>query len=201
MCTGLKTIQELLDDLADEEHDQMLDRLMKNRGIEAGDYKSLAYQLAIEHVPGFRPPWYILEHGDYGAVIRHSGKGGRPTKWTPEELDKLLSDVDDAKRRHGRVTDEEALRYITRRGKWRCLPGRDPTKWRKTLKNLLAAERRAERDAGELARQAQRHLVEGVERIRCDNPENPAAIVDRIKPPDPRHNSTCVEENTWTTTN
>jgi hypothetical protein len=137
-----KTVSELLQDATATEHDEMLDRLMRQRGIEAGDYKSLARELAIKHVPGFRRVRFRLEHVSYGKVIRDNGKGGRPTKWTQEELDKLVNAVADAKEKYGLATDEEALRYITKQGKW---DHDDRTKLRKTLKNKLAAERRARR--------------------------------------------------------
>jgi hypothetical protein len=138
-----KTITELLHDASLRECNEMLDCLLRKYNIEKGDYRSLARELAIEFVPGFRPAKFKLQHGNYGAVIRYRGKGGRRTEWTREKLDKLLNDVNDAKAEYG--TDEEALHYITRRGKWGCALGRDPAKWRKTLKNILTTERKTQR--------------------------------------------------------
>jgi len=108
----------------------MLEHLLSD--VEPGDY-----------VPGFRLPKLKLQHGNYGEVIRDKAKNGRPVVWTQEKLDKLVNDANDAKAEYG--TDEEALHYITRRGKWGCPPGRNPAKWRKTLKNKLAIERKAQR--------------------------------------------------------
>jgi hypothetical protein len=118
----------------------MLDRLLSD--IEPGDY-----------VPGFRLPKLKLQHGNYGAVILHKGKGGRPIEWTRTQLDKLVNDVDHAKQKHG-LTDDEALRYVKRHGKWACSC--------KRLKNILADERKAQRGADLLYQ----------DYIRARNPEN-----------------------------
>src|SRR5262245_16474540 len=156
-------LKRLLRDATDAECYEALDRLMRDGGIEPGDYKTLARQLATKYVSEFQPAQWVLEHGDYGAIIRQKGRGGRPIKWTPDELDNLASAVNDAKQKHGLATDEEALWYITRQGRWSCPLSRERTKWLKTLKNMLAAERKAQRGAN--------LLFEIIENVRRDNPE------------------------------
>ena len=59
--------QEMSCSMDGDEYAEKLERLMADYGIEAGDYLSLALQLAIDYVPGFRPAQLRLEHGDYGA--------------------------------------------------------------------------------------------------------------------------------------
>jgi hypothetical protein len=118
-----------------------LDRLREDYGIEPGDYFRLALRLAIDYVPGF--PKFKLQHGDYGKVMRD--KGGRPTDWTPEKRDELRADVDRVKKKYGFATDDEALKHLTKSGKWARQPGRDPDKWRKTLKNALGHARSDQR--------------------------------------------------------
>ena len=154
--TDTKTISDILEETAAAEWDRMLDRLMKERGIEAGDYKSLAADLVINPIRrGFRRPHFVLEYGDYGAVIHRKDRGGRPAKWTQEKLDQLINDIKDAKKKHHLGTDTEAVRYITS-----SYPAdRDPAKLRKTLKNILGAERRARRDAALLFRRARKLMA------------------------------------------
>lgn len=135
-----------------------LNALAQYYGVPAGDYFSLALQLAINYVPGF--PRFKLKHGTYGAVVRD--KGGRPTEWTPEQLDELITDVDRAKKQHGFATDDEALRHLTQ--KWARPPRQDDlSKWVKQLKNKLGRARRIRRVVDELQGLA--------EKIRA-NPKN-----------------------------
>ena len=73
-------------------------------------------------------------------------KGGRPTSWTAEQLDALVIEVDTAKKKYGlshRARD--ALKHITKSGKWARPANRDPEKWVKTLKNLTATHRKVQR--------------------------------------------------------
>lgn len=120
---------------------EALDRLGQAYGIEAGDYFSLAARLAIDYVPGF--PRFKLQRGDYGKVMRD--KGGRKTYWTPEKLNELATDVDRVKKKHRFATDDDALKHLTKAGKWARQSGRDLDKWHKTLKNALAQARTTNR--------------------------------------------------------
>jgi hypothetical protein len=140
---------ETLDEIVAGECVEKLNHLMKTYGIEDGDYFSLALRLAIDHVPHFRPAGFKLQHEDYGAVVRDT-TGGRPKSWTAGRLDALVVDVDTAKRKYGLPTDEDALKYITKRGKWARPANRDPDKWVKTLKNLLATHRKVQRGLDDL---------------------------------------------------
>ena len=163
-CTSAnKTIKELLEDAAAKECDEKLDRLMKDYGIEAGDYKSLARKLAIDHIPGFRAA-LKLEHDTWGAVTQDKKKGGRPTERKTEWLDELIIAVTDAKKLPEISTDDEALRHIAKSGKWRRPADRDLGAWVKTLKNLLARTRRIERGVS--------RLQEKLEEIKRNNPGN-----------------------------
>jgi hypothetical protein len=148
--------------LENGENIEKLHQLMKRWGISDGDYLGLALRLAKDH-PSFRPASFKLKHGDYGAVVR-ANKGGRPTEWTPDKLDQLLTDVDAAKKKFPGSTDEEALRIITQKGKWARPPNRDQNKWIKDLKNTLANARRINRDVN--------RLLERLEEIRRENPGN-----------------------------
>jgi hypothetical protein len=144
---------------------EKLNNLMKEYGIVEGDYLSLALRLAIDHVPHFRPPRFKLQHKTWGAVVRDT-KGGRPIQWTAEQLDALVVEVDTVKKKYNLSTDEAALRHITKSGKWARLANRDPDKWIKTLKNLIAARRKIQRGADELFAR-----LEEIERAD-PNPEN-----------------------------
>jgi hypothetical protein len=137
-----------------------LNRLAKDYGIEPDDYFNLALRLAIDYVPGF--PRFKLQHGSWGKVMRD--KGGRPTEWTPERFDELVTDVDGIKKKHGFTTDDEALRHLTQAGKW-SRPSRqdDLNKWIKRLKNELGRARSV--------RQIEDGLEKLVEKIRS-SPEN-----------------------------
>jgi hypothetical protein len=67
---------------------------------DKADYLSLALELAVDHVPGFRivPARKVLRlrHGDYGAVI--GNKRGRPPERTPDRIDRLKTVVEQAKK-------------------------------------------------------------------------------------------------------
>jgi hypothetical protein len=119
---------------------------MEDYGIEADDYFSLALQLAIDYVPRF--PKFKLKHGTYGKVMRD--KGGRRTYWTPDKLDALATDVDRIKKKYKFSTDDDAIKHLTRAGKWARQSGRDADKWRKTLKNALAQARTIQRETNRL---------------------------------------------------
>jgi hypothetical protein len=137
-----------------------LNRLAKDYGIEPDDYFNLALRLAIDYVPGF--PRFKLQHGSWGKVMRD--KGGRPTEWTPERFDELVTDVDGIKKKHGFTTDDEALRHLTQAGKW-SRPSRqdDLNKRIMRLKNELGRARSV--------RQIEDGLEKLVEKIRS-SPEN-----------------------------
>lgn len=157
-----KTVAELLQVANAKECDDELERLMKERGIKAGDYKTLARQLAIEH-KSIRPAPLKLAHDTWGGVTQKKTKG-RPTDWTPENLDELVADVDRVKKEHGFATDDEALRHLAQSEKWRRpLKKDDPNKWIKRLKNELGKHRKV------------RHIVDDlltlVDKIRSSNPE------------------------------
>ena len=107
-----------------------------------------------------------LRHGTWGAVVPDNG--GRPTNWTIEQLDALMADVDDAKRRFNLSTDDGALKHITKNGKWARPPNRDQNKWIKTLKNLLGAARKIERET----KPGVDALFARLEELRRENPEN-----------------------------
>jgi hypothetical protein len=147
-----KTVNELLREEEKNEDYEKLDRLMKERGIEAGDYKTVARELAINPKLGFKPTRLILAHGKYGAVIQ-KGSGGRPIGWTQEELDKLLNDVDNAKERYALTSDEDALRYIHFSKRHSATA--------KRLKNILSEQRRV-----------RRLLIDWLENPKGKNPKN-----------------------------
>jgi hypothetical protein len=142
---------------------EKLERLREGYGIEPGDYFSLAMRLAIDYVPGF--PKFKLHHGDWGKVMRD--KGGRLPDWTPDKRDELIADVDRVKKEYRFATDDEALKHLTKSGKWARQAGRDPNKWRKTLKNMLSKARSEQRIINRLDAEADHWLAE-----LSSNPEN-----------------------------
>jgi hypothetical protein len=147
MLISTKTISELLQEANDAECDEILDALMKARGHEMGDYKSLARELVAEYRPNFRPRRFVLEHGTWGGVIRKWGgvkkvRPGRPEYWTLARLVKLAKDVDDAKARLGAgTTDAEAVCRLAMHRDWSRPLRRTPEGWQKTLKNMLPTGR------------------------------------------------------------
>ena len=149
-----------------DEFAEKLERLMAYYGIEAGDYCSLALQLAIDFVPGFRPAPFRLEHGDYGAVIP-GDKKGRPRKWNMERRDALIMAVDNVKKEHGLTKDHDAILHLAQHGEWAGPANRDLNKQIKTLKNALANARRSQRDT----QRGLDQLLELLEAIKRDNPE------------------------------
>jgi len=150
-------------EIVTEDSIEELNRLGEKYGVEPGDYFSLAMRLAIDYVPGF--PKYKLHHGDYGKVMRD--KGGRPTDWTPDRHYELMADVDRAKKKYGFATDDEAVKHLTKSGKWARQPGRDLDKWRKTLKNMLGSARKVQRESNRLDAEADHSRAE-----LSSNPEN-----------------------------
>jgi hypothetical protein len=146
-----------------KEYVERLGCLMAEYGIEEGDYFGLALRLAIDHVPGFEPAPLKLKHGTWGAVVRDN-KGGRPTNWTLEQLDALVTDVDNAKKKYNFSTDEDALKHIAKSGKWARFAHRDPDKRIKTLKNLIGRARKIQSGVDD--------LFARLEEIRRENPEN-----------------------------
>jgi hypothetical protein len=136
---------ETIGEIIAKECDEKLARLMKEYGIEEGDYRGLALRLALDHIPHFEPPGFKLQHETWGAVVRDT-KGGAPTKWTVEQLDALVAEVDTAKKNYNLPTDEAALRHITKSGRWARPQNSDTGQWIKTLKNLMAAHRKVQRE-------------------------------------------------------
>jgi hypothetical protein len=57
----------------------------------------------------------------------------------------LVTDVDRVKKKYGFSGDDDAIRHLTKAGKWGRQSGRDLEKWRKTLKNTLAQARKTDR--------------------------------------------------------
>ena len=158
-----KTVSELLQDANATECDEMLGRFMRDRGIEAGDYKSLAHQLAIKHEPEFRHAPLKLEHDTYGAVIQKEAEG-RPKDWTLDKFDALAAGVADAKKNPDISTDDATIRHlIAKGGPWARPANRDLNQWAKTLKNRLGEARRFQRGAD--------HLLALVKQIQPSNPE------------------------------
>jgi hypothetical protein len=157
-----KTVAELLQVANAKECDRQLKRLMKARGIKAGDYKTLARQLAIEH-KSIRPAPLKLAHNTWGGVTQKNTKGRR-TDWTLSQLDALAAAVDIAKKNPGFSTNDGALRHIIAKGgKWATPANSSPGQWLKTLKNMLSVANRIQRDAD--------YLLALAEQIQADNPE------------------------------
>jgi hypothetical protein len=112
-----KTVAALLQDANAKECDDELERLMKERSIKAGDYKTLARQLAVEH-KSIRPAPLKLARGTWGGVTQKKKKGRR-TDWTLKDLDALAAAVAIAKKNLGFSTDDGALRHlIVKGGRW-----------------------------------------------------------------------------------
>ncbi len=78
---------------------QKMSRLMRHFKITDGDMGSLAWALAIEHVPGFK------------IVPENKAKRGRKKKWDGEKLQALFDAVQTVKTKHN-FTDRQALKFI-----------------------------------------------------------------------------------------
>jgi len=73
--------------------------LMDRYGIsDKTDFFKLALALAIEHVPGFKidPTPLRLEEG----LVVQDNREGRPPEWPLKRLNKLLSAVEETKKKH-----------------------------------------------------------------------------------------------------
>jgi hypothetical protein len=125
---------------------EKLSLLMEHYGIaDKDDYLSLALALAIDHVPGFRigrlSELLKLEHGDYGTVL--GNKRGRPRDWTRERLDRLITAVEETKKRYRYRRDRDALVNLAGHPEWaRPANHRGGSReWLKTLTNRLQEAR------------------------------------------------------------
>jgi len=124
--------------------------LMEHYGIaDKTDYFSLALELAIDHVPGFRigraRELLKLEHGDYGKVL--GNKRGRQREWTLERSDRLVDAVEETKKRYHYRTDREALEVLARHTEWSAPANHRGgfRAWIKTLTNRLQEGRQNRR--------------------------------------------------------
>jgi hypothetical protein len=117
------------------------------------DYLSLALELAMDHVPGFRigraSELLRLKYGDHGAVL--GNKRGRQREWTPERSDRLVDAVEETKKRYRYRTDREALENLARHKEWsRPAKNRGGFEgWIKTLTNQLREARQNRLDSPE----------------------------------------------------
>ena len=121
--------------------------LMEHYSIpDKDDWFGLAVALATDHVPGFQIEWPLATfshdspHFFSGpVVVSGKKKGGRPSKWDFDRLERLLSAVEKEKARHGIKTDREALSRLARRQEWSRTASHRGTadQWIKTLKSRL----------------------------------------------------------------
>jgi|CryBogDrversion2_11_1035321.scaffolds.fasta_scaffold01504_6 hypothetical protein len=107
------------------------------------DFESLALNLAIDFVDGFRLIEVPLKlaHGDYGAVIpQQSSTVGAPKKWTNERLLELYDDVQKIKEQEKISSDREALKRLRTKyhSKWgSSKSSAGPVEWLETLEARL----------------------------------------------------------------
>jgi hypothetical protein len=144
-------MEELYRQAIDERRVEKLSLLMDHYGIsDKADFLSLALALAIDHVPGFGidPTPLRLEQISNGvALVVQDNRTGRRPEWPPEQLDSLLSAVEDAKRKHGLLTDRKAIEVVARNPKWR-LPANhkgNHEQWLETLESRLQDAKRHKR--------------------------------------------------------
>ena len=131
--------------------------LMEHYGIaDKNDFRSLALELAIDHVPGFRidpTPLRLEKISDDGlALVVQDNNRGRRLEWTPARLGRLLDAVEDTKKKFKLSADREALSVLAGRPEW-SLPANhkgDPEQWLETLESRLQDAKRSEREIGRL---------------------------------------------------
>jgi hypothetical protein len=126
-----------------KEYLRKLGLLMDEYGItDKTDFFNLALALAIEHVPGFgiNPTPLRLEEG----LVVQDNREGRPPEWPLKRLNKLLSAVEETRKKQSLSTDREALSVLAQRAEWSRPANHQgsPEQWLKTLKNRLAEARR-----------------------------------------------------------
>ena len=128
----------------EKERDAKLVLLAIHYGVDPGDCRSLALNLANElRIPGFQVEPTLVEicvgEDGTGGLIP-SPKKGRPIEWPPERLDKLMAAVKGIKKRHRLDNDLDALGILMRNGgEWAAPQQR---RWIKTLQNQLSVARK-----------------------------------------------------------
>jgi hypothetical protein len=132
----------------------------------------LAVALATDHVPGFQVEWPLVElPPDFqGPVITERKRGGRPTEWDFDRLERLLVAVEQEKARQGLSTDREALSRLARRREWaRPATHRgDLQSWIETLETRLQEAKKFKR----LLEQTERDLKDIERQITAENSGN-----------------------------
>jgi hypothetical protein len=144
-----KEMEDLYQQAIEEEYLRKLELLMNEYGItDKTDFCSLALALALElRIPGFKVDRSLrLSHGDWGVAL-HGRKRRHPREWPPERLLRLLTAVEEIKKKHSLSTDHEALSQLAQRGEWSPAANYRGTakQWLKTLKNRLAEARQLKR--------------------------------------------------------
>jgi hypothetical protein len=145
-----KEMEDLYQQAIEAEYLRKLELLMDKYHItDKTDFRSLALVLATKEldIPGFRidPTPLRSEEFDEGIllIVQDNRVGPRP-KYSLKRLLKLLSVVEEIKKKHRISTDLDALRILVQRKEWSRPPksrgGLDG--WIKTLKNRLAEARR-----------------------------------------------------------
>ena len=150
--------------------------LMKHYGIsEEDDWFGLSLALAIDHVPGFRVDHKLEIQRDpqgnfVGAVTFGRKKVGRRTAWDFDRLERLLTAVQEERRKFGIRTDREALSRLASRREWaRPATHRGEEQgWLKTLVNRLQEAKKFKR----LLDKAAQQLAESAREIAGNNPGN-----------------------------
>jgi hypothetical protein len=144
-----KEMDDLYKEAIAREYVEKLAILMKDYGIEEGDFRNLALRLAIDlGIPGFQldPAPLYLEHGTFGPVMQGK-KSGRGIEWTMKKLDDLVSAVEDAKKKHRFSNDRDALLYLAQHQKnWARPAGHELNGWVKTLQNKFVVARKIRRN-------------------------------------------------------
>ena len=145
-------MEELYRQAIEERRVEKLRLLMDHYGIsDKADFFSLAFALAIDHVPGFRidpTPLRQEQISDGVALVVQDNRTGRRLEWPPERLDSLLSAVEDAKRKHGLSTDRDAITVVARNRKWGQPANHkgNHEQWLETLESRLQDAKRSKRE-------------------------------------------------------
>jgi hypothetical protein len=140
---------EWIEQVIEQEMIEKLPLLFQHYRIpDKDDYFSLAFALAMDHVPGFqvKQTSLKLKHGNYGAVIRDNI--GAPVKWPRERLLRLLNAVEEPMQKGEFSTEREALQFLMLKGGFGRPAGRDEKKWLETLESRLHDAKRIRREQG-----------------------------------------------------
>src|ERR1700733_13068570 len=141
-----KLMVRLRDERRAEIESAKLKLLAEHYCVPPDDFRSLAIALARDLIPGFRFIEPLRPLTSYGPQYEEKVKGGRPTRWNPDQLEELLTEVKAIKKTNA-GTDRDALAVLARKIKWRAPSNHrgSSAQWLETLESRLQDARRQQK--------------------------------------------------------